>query len=119
MFAACVCVGGGKSTALCVLCCGVLWWCALQAPLSPRTPAHDSRLQASHAGSRQEEAERDAQQLMESCELLLLQRCFRELLLEEFVTTLHLVCGCDSASLCSCCQHGSCMTAWHYVGNTR
>jgi hypothetical protein len=34
------------------------------------------------------------QQLLEACELLLLQRCFRELLLEEFVTTLHLV-GCD------------------------
>jgi hypothetical protein len=34
------------------------------------------------------------QQLAEACELLLLQRWFRELLLEEFVTTLHLVCVC-------------------------
>jgi hypothetical protein len=71
----------------------VLLWCGLQGSLSPRTPARDSRLQAGLSASQQEEAERDAQQLMESCELLLLQRCFRELLLEEFVTTLHLVGG--------------------------
>jgi hypothetical protein len=49
-------------------------------------------------------AEEDSeQQLVEVCELLLLQRCFRELLLEEFVTTLHLVSGETQQWVLACC----------------
>lgn len=48
------------------------------------------------------------QQLVEMCTLMLLQRRFRELLLEEFVMTLHLVSiaagrGARVLVPCSCC----------------
>lgn len=60
--------------------------------MSPRTPANDSRTQGHAAAGRLgDEDGLIEQQLLEACELMLLQRCFRELLLEEFVTTLHLV----------------------------
>jgi hypothetical protein len=55
------------------------------------------------------------QQLLEACELLLLQRCFRELLLEEFVTTLHLVrvwsvyCFCQNTNTNSMVAHAACV----------
>lgn len=60
----------------------------MQGVVSPRTPASDPRLQGPPVVRAEHGSE---QQLLEACELLLLQRCFRELLLEEFVTTLHLV----------------------------
>lgn len=73
----------------------------MQGVVSPRTPAaSETRLQGPSVVRAEHGSE---QQLLEACELLLLQRCFRELLLEEFVTTLHLVgqdrmaLGCDAA----------------------
>ena len=64
--------------------------CLAQGVVSPRTPASQSRVQGPSVIRAEHGSE---QQLLEACELLLLQRCFRELLLEEFVTTLHLVGG--------------------------
>jgi hypothetical protein len=48
------------------------------------------------------------QQLAEACELLLLQRCCRDLLLEEFVTTLHLVRCCSIRRPAQAGAHVSC-----------
>lgn len=59
--------------------------------MSPRMPAIDSHTPGQSALRHEEADKHEEQQLLEACELMLLQRCFRELLLEEFVTTLHLV----------------------------
>jgi hypothetical protein len=57
------------------------------------------------------------QQLLEACELLLLQRCFRELLLEEFATTLHLVGRARLSLLCAlvCKAGASCSQPFFFI----
>lgn len=75
--------------------------------MSPRPGAQDSRLQYQPNAARAAE-DGSEQQLVEACELMLLQRCFRELLLEEFVTTLHMVCTLLCDSCCVGCRPHSC-----------
>jgi len=65
-----------------------------QGAVSPRLLPGDSRRQQQQQPQQPAAAKAEdssEQQLIRACELMLLQRHFRELLLEEFVTTLHLV----------------------------